>query len=66
MMTRVLLVLLLALPAASSANDPAAAQQVLEQRCMVCHGCYDAPCQLKLEAHEGLVRAPPSPIHLYS
>ena len=23
---------------------------------MVCHGCYDAPCQLKLEAHEGLVR----------
>ena len=23
---------------------------------MVCHGCYDAPCQLKLEAWEGLQR----------
>jgi hypothetical protein len=32
------------------------AQEILEQRCIVCHGCYDAPCQLKMEAHEGLVR----------
>ena len=32
------------------------ANQILEQRCMVCHGCYDAPCQLKLEAHIGLTR----------
>ncbi len=32
------------------------ANQVLEQRCMVCHGCYDAPCQLKLESREGLMR----------
>lgn len=23
---------------------------------MVCHGCYDAPCQLKMEAHAGIVR----------
>ncbi|TXS95926.1 peptidylprolyl isomerase [Parahaliea maris] len=23
---------------------------------MVCHGCYDAPCQLKLEASQGLAR----------
>lgn len=23
---------------------------------MVCHGCYDAPCQLKLDAWEGLLR----------
>lgn len=29
---------------------------VIEQRCVVCHGCYDAPCQLKLEAYEGLLR----------
>jgi len=21
---------------------------ILENRCVVCHGCYDAPCQLKL------------------
>lgn len=29
---------------------------LLEQRCVVCHGCYDAPCQLKLESYEGLLR----------
>ncbi len=29
---------------------------ILEQRCVVCHACYDAPCQLKLEAYEGLLR----------
>ena len=29
---------------------------VLQQRCMVCHGCYDAPCQLKLSSIEGLDR----------
>ncbi|HAN29192.1 MAG TPA: hypothetical protein DCP75_16025, partial [Haliea salexigens] len=32
------------------------AHQLIEQRCVVCHACYDAPCQLKMEAHEGLVR----------
>lgn len=32
------------------------ANQVLEQRCVVCHSCYDAPCQLKLSAIEGLDR----------
>jgi len=29
---------------------------VVEGRCMVCHGCYDAPCQLKLDAWAGLKR----------
>ncbi len=29
---------------------------VLERRCVVCHGCYDAPCQLKLGAWEGVAR----------
>ncbi len=29
---------------------------ILERRCVVCHGCYDAPCQLKLESFEGLQR----------
>ncbi len=29
---------------------------VLERRCTVCHGCYDAPCQLKLESYQGLLR----------
>ena len=29
---------------------------VLEKRCVVCHACYDAPCQLKLGAYEGITR----------
>ena len=29
---------------------------LLERRCVVCHGCYDAPCQLKLTAWEGVAR----------
>ncbi len=32
------------------------AGEIIEHRCMVCHGCYDAPCQLKLEAQAGLQR----------
>jgi hypothetical protein len=31
-------------------------QPILERRCVVCHGCYDAPCQLKLGAWEGIAR----------
>jgi hypothetical protein len=31
-------------------------QPILERRCVVCHGCYDAPCQLKLSAWEGIAR----------
>ncbi|MCP4410737.1 MAG: 9-hexadecenoic acid cis-trans isomerase, partial [Gammaproteobacteria bacterium] len=29
---------------------------VLERRCVVCHGCYDAPCQLKLSSPAGITR----------
>jgi len=29
---------------------------ILEKRCMVCHGCYDAPCQFKATSYTGLVR----------
>lgn len=29
---------------------------IFEQRCIVCHACYDAPCQLKLESYEGIAR----------
>jgi hypothetical protein len=29
---------------------------VLDNRCVACHGCYDAPCQLKLTAFEGIDR----------
>ncbi len=29
---------------------------VLDGRCVVCHGCYDAPCQLLLSSHAGAGR----------
>ena len=29
---------------------------ILEQKCIACHGCYDAPCQLKLTSADGLLR----------
>lgn len=29
---------------------------ILDSRCAVCHGCYDAPCQLNLTAFEGIDR----------
>jgi len=29
---------------------------ILSKRCVVCHGCYDAPCQLKLSSPEGIQR----------
>jgi len=31
-------------------------QPILNRRCVVCHACYDAQCQLKLSAWEGVVR----------
>ncbi len=41
-------------------DDPVLFEQqvrpILERRCVVCHGCYDAPCQLKLSSGEGLRR----------
>lgn len=39
-----------ALPAAHVARD------LLNRRCVVCHGCYDAPCQLSLATHSGIAR----------
>ena len=29
---------------------------VLDQKCIACHACYDAPCQLKLSSARGLLR----------
>lgn len=31
-------------------------QPIVEKRCDVCHGCYDAPCQLKMTCFEGIDR----------
>lgn len=29
---------------------------ILDRRCVVCHACYDAPCQLKLTSWDGIAR----------
>lgn len=29
---------------------------ILDNRCVVCHGCYEAPCQIKLTSPEGVAR----------
>lgn len=29
---------------------------IIDNRCVVCHGCYDAPCQLKMSSVEGIDR----------
>ncbi len=31
-------------------------QPILDHRCVACHACYDAPCQLNLASEEGLRR----------
>ena len=37
---------------------------LLDQRCVSCHACYDAPCQLNLTSYEGLTRgANPQPVY---
>jgi hypothetical protein len=54
-------------PQASAAQEDKlwqAANQVFERRCVVCHGCYDAPCQLKLESFDGVERGA-SPAAVY-
>jgi hypothetical protein len=33
-----------------------AAKDTFDKRCVVCHGCYDAPCQLKLSSWDGVAR----------
>jgi hypothetical protein len=38
-------------------------QPILSQRCVACHGCYEAPCQLNLQTYEGFRRGyNPEPI----
>ena len=29
---------------------------ILDRRCVSCHACYDAPCQLKLTRYDGITR----------
>ena len=54
----------LSLPKAENALLWAKAQSIFDTRCVVCHGCYDAPCQLKLGSYEGIDRGA-SPDRVY-
>jgi len=29
---------------------------LMDRRCLVCHGCYDAPCQVKLDSYPAILR----------
>lgn len=40
----------------TSGGSWVAAARVFEQRCLVCHGRNDAPCQLELDTYEGVAR----------
>ena len=42
--------------AAAGVSYRAEVRPLLDRRCVVCHGCYDAPCQLKLGSWEGIAR----------
>ena len=42
--------------AAGAVDYDAQVRPILEARCVVCHACYDAPCQLKMGSIEGLDR----------
>lgn len=46
-------------PVLASAEVPSYQQHIkpiFDGRCVVCHGCYDAPCQLKLGSWDGVAR----------
>jgi hypothetical protein len=43
-------------PAPSEVSFTRDVRPVLERRCVVCHACYDAPCQLKLTSWDGIAR----------
>jgi len=47
-------------PVLSFANVPPnylkEVQPILNKRCVACHGCYEAPCQLNLQSYDGFRR----------
>ncbi|WP_289302771.1 hypothetical protein, partial [Methylophaga sp. UBA3996] len=43
----------LPLPLATDVDYASDIKPIIEEKCVVCHGCFDAPCQLKMESTEG-------------
>jgi hypothetical protein len=55
-------------PVASVSGAPDYWQEVrpiLDQRCVTCHSCYDAPCQLNLTSYAGITRGA-NPAEVYA
>lgn len=43
-------------PATNDVSYTQTIQPILDKRCVVCHACYDAPCQFKATSWEGIAR----------
>lgn len=43
-------------PAPGAVSYEQQIRPLFERRCVVCHGCYDASCQLKMESWDGIAR----------
>jgi hypothetical protein len=43
-------------PASASDEYAARIQPIFDNRCVACHSCYNAPCQLNLQNYSGLAR----------
>ena len=44
-------------PAAAASDEyTTRIQPIFDNRCVACHSCYNAPCQLNLQSHAGLAR----------
>ena len=43
-------------PSSASVDYEREVKPILDGRCAVCHGCYDAPCQLSLASYQGATR----------
>ena len=51
--------ILMGTPGLGASDTPRYQQDIrpiFDTKCLACHGCYDAPCQLKLESVDGLDR----------
>lgn len=45
-----------ALPPGPAVSFDKDVKPIVDTRCVVCHGCYDAPCQAVLSSHQGISR----------
>src|SRR5580700_6844774 len=43
-------------PAPARDDYTALIQPIFDNRCVACHSCFNAPCQLNLQSHSGLAR----------